>query len=1287
MPQSVDGDIRLSASFNLDTTNVKQRAQDLKKTLDSVLSTDTKGNPKLEKLQLQLQKSYETVIKLHNKLQEAQNVKTPTERYVKLQSEIDSARKKLNDLADEELKWEKRKTSGTGTEKMLAGIELKRIDEEARKADAQLSRLQQQARKLEESGNAFKIGDQEQVRELSRQLAFATQNGEQLRDKFDEIRISANEATNEAEKTEHSSSKIKNALHGAGTAAKSFARVAKLAFNGLTKAIRGITLATNKVKASFAKLKDSAKNVFHKVNKDATSGLKKLLRYGLGIRGLFMLFRKLRGYATDAFKGIAQQSASFNKTMSNITNTFSQFKGSIGTMLQPLISAVEPVLIRLMELFINAANAVASFFATLTGQKYIYKAVKANNSYADSVSGTGKAAKEANKQLAEYDKLMVIASQDAADSAGGGGAGGGGFTEELVDPSNSISQFAQDLKDAWNAEDFEAIGNIIADKINGMVAKIDNAIKWDNVKDKIEPFIDNMATAFNSLVDNIHWDEIGQTVGDGINTITYTIEHALDEFDFDELGSALAGFVNGVNTSADWDSLGRTAAKGLNELTSAINKFTNETDWKALGQNGSTSLQSFLKELNADQLGSAFAAPIESINKTLNGFLTQFTDDGGFTLLGQKIGTSVNSWFNTIDWVTLKNNVKLGINGITKTLKGFVTTTDWETIGKDIGTLINGLFEVDWADLIITLKDGVKGIGTSLATALQTIELDSVASTLSGTIGAAIGSAFDLVVFTYETFKTFLDNLETAFVENVSLDWLTEHLGQPFTNALVKAITNVDINVSGIGPAMVMLAAKAWNFMLDNISLPGFDFADPIIDLFKIDEDKLRVKLHLDVVDDSENGIENTSETWNSIDNKEATLTTDVKDNVPNGTSGWAKVWGSVKDKTAEIKTSLKDEVPNGGTVSFKTGILDKIGNVKATIETILKDNVPDGGTRSFKTGILDKIGDIKATITTVLSDNVPEGGTKSWISGVWDKIKDRIAKIDTSLQDNVPQGTSSWFKNVWSKIESKAVSVDASLATGKKDVSDWKTTIDDWWGSKNLGVGASFTSKDKIKEKGEGGWWATIQKWWGTKNLGIGATNTSTKKDAGTWWDKIKSFWGEKTLSMTAKATVTSVTVSKPAQQQMQTSFSVALANASGKPQALPKAVGGIISSPTHVLVGEAGPEAIIPLKNHTEWLDTVSKYVVQHLKLGKLEIPHLARGMVIPPNNQFLALLGDQKSGTNVETPLSTIEQALQNVLKRSSSTNAPIILQLDGRQIAKVVWSESDKRYKQTGKALAY
>lgn len=56
---------------------------------------------------------------------------------------------------------------------------------------------------------------------------------------------------------------------------------------------------------------------------------------------------------------------------------------------------------------------------------------------------------------------------------------------------------------------------------------------------------------------------------------------------------------------------------------------------------------------------------------------------------------------------------------------------------------------------------------------------------------------------------------------------------------------------------------------------------------------------------------------------------------------------------------------------------------------------------------------------------------------------------------------------------------------------------------------------------------------------------------------------------------------------------------------------------------------------------------------------IPELAAGGVIPPNNPFLAVLGDQKTGTNIEAPLSTIKEALVQALNSSGMGAGQIVI----------------------------
>lgn len=66
----------------------------------------------------------------------------------------------------------------------------------------------------------------------------------------------------------------------------------------------------------------------------------------------------------------------------------------------------------------------------------------------------------------------------------------------------------------------------------------------------------------------------------------------------------------------------------------------------------------------------------------------------------------------------------------------------------------------------------------------------------------------------------------------------------------------------------------------------------------------------------------------------------------------------------------------------------------------------------------------------------------------------------------------------------------------------------------------------------------------------------------------------------------------------------------------------------------------------------------------ISNIAIPRLATGAVIPPNREFLAVLGDQKSGTNIEAPLSTIEQAVENVISRKGlGGSGDMTLVLDG------------------------
>lgn len=88
--------------------------------------------------------------------------------------------------------------------------------------------------------------------------------------------------------------------------------------------------------------------------------------------------------------------------------------------------------------------------------------------------------------------------------------------------------------------------------------------------------------------------------------------------------------------------------------------------------------------------------------------------------------------------------------------------------------------------------------------------------------------------------------------------------------------------------------------------------------------------------------------------------------------------------------------------------------------------------------------------------------------------------------------------------------------------------------------------------------------------------------------------------------------------------------------------------------------------------------------------QIPKLATGTVVPANyGEFLAVLGDNKRETEVVSPLSTIKQALAEVLAaKGDGGDINIVIELDGDVVYKNVVKKNKQNTKRTGvNALAY
>lgn len=82
-------------------------------------------------------------------------------------------------------------------------------------------------------------------------------------------------------------------------------------------------------------------------------------------------------------------------------------------------------------------------------------------------------------------------------------------------------------------------------------------------------------------------------------------------------------------------------------------------------------------------------------------------------------------------------------------------------------------------------------------------------------------------------------------------------------------------------------------------------------------------------------------------------------------------------------------------------------------------------------------------------------------------------------------------------------------------------------------------------------------------------------------------------------------------------------------------------------------------------------------------VSIPRLAKGAVIPPNREFMAVLGDQKSGNNIETPEDLLRQIVREEMSNKDGGSYRFTAQINRRTIFDEVIEEGKMRQVSTGK----
>lgn len=182
------------------------------------------------------------------------------------------------------------------------------------------------------------------------------------------------------------------------------------------------------------------------------------------IRSAIRAFIKGAKEGFDNFYKYSQRiNGAFASAADKAYSKWGQMKNQIGASLGTALAAVLPILNAIASAALVALNALTALFAFLGGSSTYSQAQEGMDSYAQSVGGAGKAAKD---WLATFDELNVMTQ------AGGGGGGGGGANIAAMFKEMEIPQWMHEWGGVLKAILAGTLGALILPKIFDWIKKI-----------------------------------------------------------------------------------------------------------------------------------------------------------------------------------------------------------------------------------------------------------------------------------------------------------------------------------------------------------------------------------------------------------------------------------------------------------------------------------------------------------------------------------------------------------------------------------------------------------------------------------------------------------------------------------------------------------------------------------------------------------------------------------------------------------------------------------------------
>lgn len=402
--------------------------------------------------------------------------------------------------------------------------------------------------------------------------------------------------------------------------------------------------------------------------RSATKGASGLSKFASSI-GRIAFYRAIRSairYVTDAFREGLDAAYNWSKeqgganaklagAMDALSAASGRMKLQLGAAFGGLITAIEPVLIRIINLVTAAADAIARFFAVLHGSGYYKKATGSLNDLGKAAGGAGKQMKGL---LAAWDELTVIGKE----SGGGGGGSSTGYSG-LYEWAEAESEWAE----LFARGDFFGIGAKISDALGDISEKITNFIK----KPEVQNFGKNLADILNGSVSKPeNWESFGEAVGTAIGTVTKWIVDFFDNVDWPAVWEAIKRFADGVN-------------KGLNEELGGGDNSNFEPYW-----------QNIIDKIIPKDYQPDFDNPFDGIKADLE-------------RMWEDTKVSLGDFWESVKtgWGNVETTVQIGVKLVKK---GWKTVSDW--VKTYIGPIVDKGIELakeGWDTVSDWVKDNI----------------------------------------------------------------------------------------------------------------------------------------------------------------------------------------------------------------------------------------------------------------------------------------------------------------------------------------------------------------------------------------------------------------------------------------------------------------------------------------------------------------------------------------------------------------------------------------------------